>query len=45
LPAITDRERPKRAALLQPGPPVQPEAISTDFTETYPESPSSPFAL
>jgi hypothetical protein len=33
---------PYAAALLRPGLPVQPEAIQTDFTGTYPDKPAIP---
>jgi len=40
--AMPHRERPIRRRLAAAGPPVQPEAIKTDFPGTYPAKSAIP---
>jgi len=42
MPASPDADFPIRRRLAAAGPPVQPEANSTDFTGTYPEKSAIP---
>jgi hypothetical protein len=42
MPAIPHRGRPIRRRLAAAGPPVQPEAIQTDFPVTYRAKPAIP---